>query len=75
MYNGTAPTLDWLLDFTMNTDTVILSGLGTVTVTNTSVNAEQWFWDFGDGSFVETAENPVHAYTRAGHLYHHANCD
>ncbi len=52
--------------FTTNTDTVVLSGLGTVTVTNTSVNAEQWFWDFGDGSFVETAENPVHAYTEPG---------
>lgn len=52
--------------FTMNTDTVVLSGLGTVTVTNTSVNAEQWFWDFGDGTFVETAETLVHAYTEPG---------
>jgi PKD repeat protein len=58
--------LGLVADFTMNTDTVILSGLGTVTVTNTSVNAEQWFWDFGDGSFVETSENPVHAYTEPG---------
>lgn len=52
--------------FTMSTDTVVLSGLGTVTCTNTSVNALQWFWDFGDGSMVETAMNPVHAYTAPG---------
>ena len=52
--------------FTLNTDTVVLSGLGTVVATNTSVNAEQWFWDFGDGSMVETAVNPIHAYTETG---------
>lgn len=52
--------------FTTNTDTVILSGHGVVTVTNTSTNANEFFWDFGDNTFIDNEVNPTHAYTDPG---------
>lgn len=36
-----------------------------VNFTNLSLNATQYFWDFGDG-FTSTAVNPVHLYTDTG---------
>jgi hypothetical protein len=59
-------TLGLEADFTKNTDTVFLDGLGTVTVTNTSTNAVNWFWDFGDGGFITNLESVTHAYTEPG---------
>ncbi|MEO9869430.1 PKD domain-containing protein [Ekhidna sp.] len=44
--------------------TVATNGLQ-ATFTNTSLNAESYSWDFGDGS-MSTDENPVHTYTVDG---------
>ena len=38
----------------------------TVTFTNTTTNAESYEWNFGDGSPISTATNPVHAYQNPG---------
>ena len=38
---------------------------GVVTFSNTSTNAESYFWDFGDGN-TSTAKDPVHTYTVSG---------
>lgn len=59
-------TLGLEADFTTNTDTVILSGLGTISTTNISTNATEWYWDFGDGSMITNEEEPTHAYTEPG---------
>lgn len=32
---------------------------------DSSVNAEEWFWDFGDGS-TDTINNPIHTYSESG---------
>jgi PKD repeat protein len=37
----------------------------TTQFTSTSVNAGEWFWDFGDGT-TDTTENPVHTYSSPG---------
>ena len=37
----------------------------TVNFTNTSVNAEEYLWNFGDG-VTSTEENPSHEYTKGG---------
>lgn len=52
--------------FTMNTDTVVLSAFGTVELTNTSTNAEQYLWDFGDGSSDDPTVDPIHPYIDEG---------
>ncbi len=39
---------------------------GTVTFTDGSTNANQYWWDFGDGSPVDTTQNPTHTYTTNG---------
>jgi PKD repeat protein len=36
-----------------------------IAFTDTSVNATNWYWMFGDGS-TNTSQNPVHTYTNAG---------
>ena len=40
----------------------------TVTVSNQSLYADTYIWDFGDGS-TSTLENPVHEYTTPGSYY------
>ncbi|MFT4980203.1 MAG: PKD repeat protein [Bacteroidia bacterium] len=52
--------------FATNTDTVVLSGFGTVEIDNTSLNAEQYLWDFGDGTGVDPTVNPIHVYSIEG---------
>jgi gliding motility-associated-like protein len=34
--------------------------------TNTSLGGRQFFWDFGDGSSISTAEDPTHLYSNPG---------
>jgi PKD repeat protein len=53
-------------DFDMSTDTVVLSGLGNVQLTNNSQNAAEYLWDFGDGSNLDPTANPIHAFGQAG---------
>lgn len=55
-------TLTLSADFTTDVDTVILSASATVTVTNNSVGADAYDWDFGDGTPLDHEENPTHAY-------------
>ncbi len=38
---------------------------GTVTFTNTSINAETYEWDFGDGT-TDNSATPIHTYTEQG---------
>jgi PKD repeat protein len=44
----------------------IVNGEAVVEFTNTSENAENVTWNFGDNSEVSTEENPTHAYMSAG---------
>ncbi|RCT54754.1 GEVED domain-containing protein [Winogradskyella sp. KYW1333] len=50
--------------FTASTTNVGISQ--TVTFTNTSVGADSYVWDFGDGSNTSTDVNPTHVYTTVG---------
>ena len=52
--------------FTTNTDTVVLSGFGSVELTNNSQNAEQYIWNFGDGTGTDPTVNPIHVYSTEG---------
>ncbi len=38
----------------------------TIQFTDLSVPADQWLWDFGDGSGTSILQNPVHTYTTPG---------
>jgi len=38
----------------------------TVQFTNTSVNCDEFVWDFGDGSPTSSVKNPTHIYTQNG---------
>lgn len=60
------PQIGLTAGFTTNTDTVVLSGLGNVHLTNTSTNADQYLWDFGDGTGVDPTANPIHVYSEEG---------
>ncbi len=51
---------------TPSATTVSLPGNATVNFTNTTSGANNYFWDFGDGSALETATNPSHTYLAAG---------
>lgn len=64
--NWNCPTIGLSADFTMSTDTVVLSGLGNVELTNTSQNATQYSWDFGDGTGTDPTVNPIHVYSNEG---------
>jgi PKD repeat protein len=52
--------------FSTNTDTVVLSGLGNVECTNNSLNAEEYIWDFGDGTALDPTVDPIHVYSTEG---------
>jgi len=59
-------TVGLAADFVSSTDTVDLAGLGMVSFTDTSINALSWEWNFGDGSPVETVQDPTHTYIDTG---------
>jgi PKD repeat protein len=61
-------TLGLSADFTLSPDTVVLSGGATVSVTNSSIGATTYSWDFGDGSATESEFEPIHAYAQTGDL-------
>lgn len=52
--------------FTANTDTVVLSGLANVELTNTSQNATSYTWDYGDGTPLDQTVDPIHPYITPG---------
>lgn len=52
--------------FSTNTDTVVLSGFGTVEISNSSLNAEEYLWDFGDGTGLDPTVDPIHVYSNEG---------
>ncbi|MFM1875369.1 MAG: hypothetical protein RL266_1106 [Bacteroidota bacterium] len=64
--NWDCPQLGLSAGFTTNTDTVVLSGLGNVELTNNSVNATEYLWNFGDGTGSDPTVNPIHVYTEPG---------
>lgn len=64
--NWDCPQLGLSAGFTTNTDTVVLSGLGNVELTNNSTNATEYIWDFGDGTGTYPTVNPIHVYTSPG---------
>ena len=37
-----------------------------VVFTNQSRKANKYFWDFGDGSMIDTNKNPIHTFTKPG---------
>ena len=43
-----------------------LAGLGYVSLTDQSINATGWSWDFGDGSPNSTMQHPSHVYVDTG---------
>lgn len=64
--NWNCPSIGLTAAFTMSTDTVVLSGLGNVELTNNSQNATQYLWDFGDGTALDPTVNPIHVYSTEG---------
>lgn len=53
---GTAPTADF---------TAIANG-GTIVITNNSINASAYVWDFGDGAALDVSVAPSHTYLTTG---------
>lgn len=64
--NWNCPTIGLTAAFSMSTDTVVLSGLGNVELTNNSQNATEYLWNFGDGTSSDPTVNPIHVYTTEG---------
>lgn len=60
------PQVGLTASFSTSTDTVVLSGFGNVSLTNTSTNANQYLWDFGDGTALNPTVNPTHVYSETG---------
>lgn len=64
IFNITAPAPVWA-SFTASDDTLYTSLGANVNFTNTSSNATNYSWNFGDASGATTA-SPTHAYSAAG---------
>lgn len=64
--NWDCPTIALSAAFSMSTDTVVLSGLGNVQLTNNSQNATEYQWDFGDGTGTDPTVDPIHVYSNEG---------
>jgi PKD repeat protein len=60
------PQIGLSAGFNTNTDTVVLSGFGNVELTNTSTNATQYSWNFGDGTGTDPTVDPIHVYSEVG---------
>ncbi|MEQ8324232.1 MAG: PKD domain-containing protein [Vicingaceae bacterium] len=54
-----------IASFTAPSDTIFMNQSTSVQFSNTSVNAQTYNWDFGDGN-TSTLESPVHSFTSAG---------
>lgn len=54
------PTADFVLDQDAACDSI------TVTITDASISAVQYLWDFGDGTFDTSLNPPPHSYNTAG---------
>lgn len=54
-----------IADFTSDEDTIYMNTNSTIVFTNASVNAVDYFWDFGDGN-TSNQENPSHTYIAGG---------
>jgi PKD repeat protein len=54
-----------IADFSSDRDTVYTNNNASVQFTNSSANAVEYFWDFGDGT-TSSQENPIHTYTSGG---------
>ena len=54
-----------IAEFTSDKDTVFLNANTTIFFTNASLNAVDYFWDFGDGN-TSSAESPSHTYQDGG---------
>ncbi len=54
-----------IADFSSDNDTIFLNSNSTIYFTNSSFNATEYFWDFGDGA-TSNEENPSHTYTDGG---------
>ncbi len=54
-------SMDCKADFTYTRNDATL----TIQVQDLSSNADEWFWDFGDGYFADM-QDPVHTYSEAG---------
>ena len=54
-----------IAEFSSSTDSVFLNANSTIYFTNASSNAQEYFWDFGDGN-TSAQENPAHTYTTGG---------
>lgn len=54
-----------IADFSSDLDTVYLKTNSTIYFTNSSINADEYHWDFGDGS-TSQLESPSHTYLKGG---------
>jgi subtilisin family serine protease len=53
-------------DFLVSADTLtLMNGSAAVSVTDLTVGATGWFWNFGDGT-TSAEQNPVHSYSEPG---------
>jgi PKD repeat protein len=60
-----APAANLIANFSLNKDTLYVSEGGTLNITNTSQNAQNFSWDFGDGGYSSDI-NPTYNYSTIG---------